>query len=140
LDFGREVVELADCAEFVEVEDEASDGDAEVCGLAAGEGTVGKALQGESDGWVVGGFDPGLLSPEVWLLLQSLTSGAEAPVHSYCLNGAAEVVPLQRRNRRFLRLRLRRRMTFVWVGEIRSTHPSQEREGWGTLIAETADP
>ena len=45
---------MAGVAEFVEVEDECADGDAEVCGLSAGDGAVGKALQRESDGWVVG--------------------------------------------------------------------------------------
>jgi hypothetical protein len=69
---------VAGAAEFVEVEDEAAYGDAEVLRLAARDGAVRKALQRKSDGWVVGGVDPALLSPEVRLRVQNLTSGAEA--------------------------------------------------------------
>jgi hypothetical protein len=78
LDFGREVIELAGLDEFVQVEDETSDRHSEMRGLAARDGTVGKALQRKSDCWVVGGVDPALLSPKVGLRLQNLTSGAEA--------------------------------------------------------------
>jgi hypothetical protein len=74
------VIELAGVAEFVEVKDVFADGDAEMCGLSACDGAVGEALQRESNSWVVGGVDPALLSPELWLLLQRLTSGAEAPI------------------------------------------------------------
>ena len=45
---------MAGGAEFVEVEDEIADGDAEVCGLPARDGAVGKALQRKADSWVVG--------------------------------------------------------------------------------------
>jgi hypothetical protein len=38
----------------MKIEDETSDGDAEVRGLTARDGTVRKALQRKSDGWVVG--------------------------------------------------------------------------------------
>jgi len=75
LDFGREVIELAGLAEFVQVDDETSDRDSQMRGLAARDGTVGKALQRESDSWVVGGVDPTFPFPEVGLRLQSLTSG-----------------------------------------------------------------
>ena len=68
----------AGVAEAMKIENEATDGYAEVCGFSAGEGAVGKALQREADSRVVGGVDPGLLSPKVRLRLQSLTSGAEA--------------------------------------------------------------
>jgi len=79
LGLGREAIELTGGAEFVQVQYEASDGDAEMRLLASSEGAPGKALQGESDGWVVGGFDPALLSPEIRLRFQGLPSGAEAP-------------------------------------------------------------
>jgi hypothetical protein len=91
LSLGREGIELTGASEFVEVEDEASDGDAEVCGLFAGYGAVGKALQREADSWIVGGVDPALLVPEVGLRLQGLTSGAEA--HSVLLVLMARLKP-----------------------------------------------